>query len=162
MAKKPKGFGEPLHHKKQKQDLQRFAKKFRGRMGDQVAGTVLSPAGAAKMSEVLEEFVEPYVEFADNRGQRQRLLEVAVLAWNLALLPEAERQTMLEEAIEQATLIDDALARQDIQEILDELIERKLTYFGDIRRLIVEFELKDTGREYQLSVASLMEDEQHG
>jgi hypothetical protein len=149
-----------LHHKKQKQHLQRFAKKFLSRIGDRVDRVVFSPAGAAKMSEVLEEFVEPYVEFADNRSQRQQLLEVAVLAWNLALMPEAERQTMLEEAIDQVT--DDAMARQNMQAILDELIGRKLAYFADIRRLIVDFELKDTGREYQLSVASLMEDEQHG
>jgi hypothetical protein len=156
MANKPKGFGEPLHRKQQRQELQRFSKRLQGRMGEQIAGAILSPPGAAKMSEVLEAFVAPYVEYTDNRSQRVRLLEMAVVAWNLALMAKGEYQSLLEETIAQIMPDTDLLVLQDFREIVAEMVERKLKYFADYDRVIVDFELKDTGREYQLSVASLM------
>lgn len=157
MAQKPKGFGEPLHHKQQQKDLQRLAKRLRNQMGDQLGGVKFNPFGEVKMSEVLESFVAPYVEFTDNRSQRQKLLEIAVVAWNLALLEEKERRSMLEDTIAQFIPINNATAQQDFLEILDEMVARKLEFFAEFKRVIVNFELKDTGREYQLSVASLMD-----
>ena len=41
-----------------------------------------------KMSDVLEEFVEPYLEFAETEEAYRKLLSVAVVAWNVALFPE--------------------------------------------------------------------------
>jgi hypothetical protein len=156
MAKKPKGFGEPLHHKQQHKDLQRQAKRMRNQMGEKLGGVKVSPFGEVKMSEVLESFVAPYVEFTDNRSQRVRLLEMAVVAWNLALMAKGDYQSLLEETIAQIMPDNDLLALQDFREIIAEMVARKLEYFADYDRMIVNFELKDTGREYQLSVASLM------
>jgi hypothetical protein len=53
-------------------------------------------SGEVKMSEVLEEFVEPYLDFAQNRSQREKLFSIAVIAWNLAIMPGNERQPMID------------------------------------------------------------------
>ncbi|MGQ9872672.1 hypothetical protein [Leptodesmis sp.] len=49
-------------------------------MGEKFAGMVTNPKGEVKMSEVLEEFVEPYLDFAQNRSQREKLFSIAVIA----------------------------------------------------------------------------------
>jgi hypothetical protein len=159
MANKPKGFGKPLHQKQteesQRKDLEKLAKKLsKGEFGNKSVDMVISPSGVAKMSEVLENFIEPYLEFARTHQQRKHLFEIAVTAWNLALLPVDERQTVMEEAIAPILSSQTTLIQHDFQEIVDGMIERKLDYFADNKRFIVSFELKDTGREFQLLVAS--------
>ncbi|WP_041555068.1 hypothetical protein [Nostoc sp. PCC 7524] len=42
-----------------------------------------------------------------------------------------------------------------VKGIIAELITRKNKYFAYIKRFIVEFNLKDTGEDYHLSVASI-------
>jgi hypothetical protein len=162
MASKPKGFGKPLHQKQiedsQRKDMEKLSKKLlRGDFGGTFAGTVVSPSGTAKMSEVLEDFVEPYLEFAKNHQERKQLFGIAMTAWNLALLPADKREVMLERAIEQVVAQTDLL-KQDFSEIIGGMIIRKFDYFANNRRLIVSFELKDTGRDFQLLVASTLEE----
>ncbi|NJM48805.1 MAG: hypothetical protein HC860_23725 [Alkalinema sp. RU_4_3] len=162
MADKPKGFGKPLHQKQmeesQRKDMEKLSKKvLNGEFGGKFAGTMISPSGEVKMSEVLEDFVEPYLEFVrNNHQQRKHLFGMAMTAWNLSLLPEDERELMLEKAIKQATAGTDLL-KQGFSAIIGSMITRKLDYFADNRRLIVNFELKDMGDGFQLLVASTLE-----
>lgn len=159
MAGKPKGFGKPLHQKQmeesQRKDMEKLSKKLlNGEFGVNFAGTMISPSGEIKMSEVLEDFVEPYLEFArNNHQQRKQMFGMAMTAWNLSLLPEDEREVMLENAIEQATSGTDLLT-QGFSAIIGSMITRKLDYFAGNRRLIISVELKDMRDEFQLLVAS--------
>ena len=107
------------------------------------------------MSEILEEFAEPYCEFAITYGQRKKLFETAMLAWNLCLIPEDDRVSSLAKLIEQE--ISDDEDREDFKQIVSELMVRKLTYFADVRRTIVEFQLADHGHAFHLSVVSTMQ-----
>jgi hypothetical protein len=120
------------------------------------AETVINPSGVVKMSEVLEDFVEPYLEFSENHQQREQLFGLAMTAWNLALLPERRRQVVFERTFEQV-ISQTGLPKRDFSGIIGEMITRKLDYFADNRRMIVSFELKDTGRDFQLLVASTLE-----
>jgi hypothetical protein len=159
MVSKSKGFGQPLHQKQaeeiQRKDLEKLAKKLsQGELVNKSVDMVISPSDVAKMSEVLEDFIEPYLEFARNHQQRQHLFEIAVTAWNLALLPADERQAMMDQTIAPILSSQTALIQQDFQGIVDGMIKRKLDYFAENKRFIVSFELKDAGRKFQLLVAS--------
>lgn len=161
MAKKSKGFGELLNqqradkiHQKALEELQQKVQK--GSLGDKFAGMVTNPKGEVKMSEVLEEFVEPYLDFAQNRNQREKLFSIAVIAWNLAIMPENERQPMIDQLIKVGLKGNDPLAQQDTREIIDELIARKQKFFAKNKRYIVDFQLQDTGKQFHLSVASTL------
>ncbi|MGG6270529.1 hypothetical protein ACQ4M3_37920 [Leptolyngbya sp. AN03gr2] len=161
MNKTPKGFGKPLEFQQTTKTHQKALKKLqkklqRSPLGEQVSGIVTSPKNEVKMSEVLEDFVEPYLDFARNRHQREKLFGIAVAAWNLALMPEAERESMIEQLIQHALQSNDPLAQQDTREILHDLIERKQTLFADNSRYIVEFQLQDLGHTFHLSVASTL------
>jgi hypothetical protein len=157
MAKKSRGFAELLKQKQaertQQSALEKLQQKVQqGPLSERLSGIVASPQGEIKMSEVLEKFVDPYLDFAQNRSQREKLFSIAVIAWNLALMPENERQQI----IEQGTTGNDPLARQDTREFIDELIARKQTLFAENKRYIVEFQLQDTGKTLHLSVASTL------
>lgn len=46
--------------------------------------------------------------------------------------------------------------KQGVRDILEQLIARKKQYFSETKRLIIDFDLKDTGKDYHLSVASTL------
>ena len=118
---------------------------------------VIEPPGQVKMSEVLEAFVEPYLGFADTQEDHRKLLTLAITAWNAALLPE-EEQKELGGILAAAFPESDKELELSLSKIVDELIARKKAYFSEYERAIVDFELRDTGRGYYLSVASTLQE----
>jgi hypothetical protein len=123
-------------------------------LGDRFATMALNPTGISKMSEVLEEFVMPYLEAVHNHEHRHKMITIAVIAWNIALLPEELWESDMQPFL--SAITDDDIARQGFQEILLQLISRKLLYFPDDRRSIVDFQVIDRGAQFHLSVASVM------
>jgi len=161
MARKSKGFAELLSQGKEEKVRQRQLEKLQqriqdGTLGFEAAGVLLEPKGEVKMSKVLGSFVEPYLAFAHNKAQRRKLLEVAILAWNLAIMPESERQLMIDQLIADCSEPNDLLAQQDMREIIDELIARKQKFFANNERFIIDFQLQDTGKQLHFSVASTL------
>ncbi|MCT7968404.1 hypothetical protein NG799_19020 [Laspinema sp. D1] len=161
MARKSKAFGEILKqqraektHEKELEKLQQKLQK--GPWGDKVAGTVTNPKGEAKMSEVLEEFVEPYLSSIETPVERKKLFEVAVVAWNLSLMPETVRQTMIDKLIQESMEGADPWIKQDMRKMIDELIARKQKFFTQHKRYVIDFQLEDTGSGFHLSVASTL------
>jgi len=89
------------------------------------------------MSEVLLDFVEPYRELAATEEALRKLLTLASVAWNAALLPPAKREALLRST-------EDRLPpdlRADYRAILEPLILRKQQHFSDNSRSILDFEL---------------------
>ena len=113
---------------------------------------VYAPEQAEKMSEVLRDFIEPYIEFADTPEAMRRLITVALVAWNTALLPEAEQA----ESLKQVSKALPADAVDDFYAIVGEMIERKNAFFADYTRHMLDYELTDTGDSYRISVISTL------
>jgi hypothetical protein len=82
MAKKPKGFGELLHQqqraKGQQESIEKLTKRVQKSFEGSIENVRINPQGEGKMSEVLEAFVEPYMEAAQSRDERLKLLSAAV------------------------------------------------------------------------------------
>lgn len=161
MARKSKGFGELLNQQRADQTHQKGMEKVKqkvqkGPLGDKFSTIVTAPKGEVKMSEVLEEFVEPYLDFAQNRNHREKLFSIAMVAWNLAIMPENERQPMIDQVLKAGLKGNDPLAQQDTREIIDELIARKQKFFAKNKRYIIDFQLQDAGKRFHLSVASTL------
>ena len=106
------------------------------------------PNDGIKMSEVLEEFVEPYRELAETEEAYRNLITVAAIAWNVMLFNKKERLSWLDKLL--LTLPEDE--REGGREIIEELIVRKEMFFSQYRRMIIDFEVADIGREWHLSV----------
>jgi len=130
--------------------------KMEKRLSDTLDGkevVIVESADGVKMSEVLEAFIAPYMEFAETEESFEKLVTIAVIAWNTSLLP----------LIAQTKSINDLLTslppetRADAKSIVRDLIRRKRKHFGKIRRAIIDFEIADTRDGFHLMVASTPE-----
>ena len=115
---------------------------------------VIGPTSdGVKMSEVLEDFIEPYKQFAETKEAYQKLLTTAVAAWNVMLFPEKERSSRLDDLL--ATLPKDV--RKDGKQIIEELMVRKERFFSQYKRMIIDFEIRGVGGDWHLSVMSTVD-----
>jgi hypothetical protein len=138
--------------RKQKKRLER--KRRLKRQGFPSDATVLvEPPGAAKMSEVLLEFLEPYAEHWKNEEEFQKLLIVGQIAWNAALY-SGEKRT---EFVEKMVAAVPPEARPVMRAFVQELIQRKEAHFAGNRRLIVNYELTMTPSGPHLAVMSTLD-----
>jgi len=129
----------------QKTFIQRIKEKF----PDQKV--IVGPTSdGIKMSDVLEDFVEPYRQFAETKEAYWKLLSIAIIAWNATLIPEKDRLSRLDELL--VALPEDA--REDGRQIIEELMVRKEKLFSQYRRMIIDFELANTAGQWHLSVMS--------
>ena len=78
------------------------------------------------------------------------------MAWNTALLPEPEQLEMIDRMLVEGFPKVNKEVKQEFKNILEQFIARKNQYFSENKRLIIDFELKDTGKDYHLSVASTL------
>ena len=108
------------------------------------------------MSEVVTDFIEPYLEFTDTEEAYRKLLTLAIAAWNISLFPEEEQQGMIDKVLETMPATSEEV-KAGLREIINMLMASKKAYFSKYRRMIVGFELTDMGKDYHLSVASTQE-----
>jgi len=116
---------------------------------------VLEPAADEKMSAVLLAFIAPYKEVATSYEAYDRLIALAVLAWNAALLKAAQREDLLNQAMDNI-LASEPDTREDLKKLIGLLIERKEQSFSGNKRFIVAYELSEAKNDYHLSVASTL------
>lgn len=112
-----------------------------------------APAGTAKMSDMLDELVEPFADEADTEGAYTNLITIGVIAWNTAVLPRDQ----LDESL--AILKSNFPDKEDFdtaQGLLFELMKRKLELFPDEQRLVVDFSLTQENDSWHLQVASTL------
>ena len=154
MKKKSKGFGKPVHQNTDKY-LTQFAKKMaHNSVGQSGAKLLVNPDGIVKMSEVLEEFVDPYLNSHQTGEEQKKMFSVAVFAWNLAMEPDESRRSTIQKMLAGVMANGTEQDCADMTRLLEELIARKHQYFDEVNRLIVDFQMKGNGDRFHLSVAS--------
>lgn len=95
---------------------------------------------------------EPYVEADASTEAIKKLLVIAVIGWNSALLPEGRREESVNEFLESLNL--PIPTRNEFRLVVELFIQRKLQQFPEVNRMIVNYEIVDMGDTYHLSVAS--------
>jgi hypothetical protein len=109
---------------------------------------IKDPAGLEKMSKVIQDFAEPLLEQGSSGEEYRAAFGIAIIAWNLSLLPEAAREQKLTQSIRPE------LGPQG-EAILVTMVQRKLALYPDIQRQILDFELTPMGGdEFHLDVMS--------
>ena len=111
---------------------------------------VIQSSGETKMSGVLLEFVEPYSKYWKTKEELTKLLGVAIIAWNAALLPGNERKEIIENAVKVAP----PEIRQDMKAIVEEMIQRKETHFAHNKRMIMNYQVTMTKEGPHVTVLS--------
>jgi hypothetical protein len=114
---------------------------------DQPMKIISNAPGLEKMSKVLEDFAEPWLECVQTEDDYAKVVGLAALAWNSALLPEEERFRDLDQEVV------DGLGKPGY-ELLQSMIHRKLTCFPDCNRPILDYELTCIDGNLRLNVVS--------
>jgi hypothetical protein len=140
-------------NKKQKREKKKRerAERRRDRQGPEVV-VIPSPPRELKMSEVLGEFIRPYVEADESEQQFEALVQIATIVWNATLLPARERG----EALRELESLVPPEGREGMKDLVTDMIRRKETHFADITRGIVDVQVTWTPTGPHLSVMSTL------
>jgi len=102
------------------------------------------------MSEVLLDFIHPYLN-DDIELEEQRLyFQIGTLAWNASFLPRHKWLSDIIWILKPFPPADQLM----LKDIFATMIERKQQKFSEYRRCITDFELLDEGDDYRLFVLS--------
>ena len=104
-----------------------------------------------KMSDVILRFAEPLQDEDGDLGPNQ--VRLAIMIWNASLLPEKEQAEALQE-IQEIIPRHHREARREMLELIDDLLGRKATHFADNKRVIIDYDIRDTARGLHLNVVS--------
>jgi len=106
-----------------------------------------------QMSEILLEFADPATDVAAGRHSYRSALTLAVLAWNVSLLPEAKQQQVLESRLGPLMSLYTDSDQDTVRQIIEMLIQRRLREFAGNHGFIVGFELDESIDPPSLSVS---------
>lgn len=114
--------------------------------------------GQLKMSAVMHHFLTPFVPEPRALEDYEDVLPLAIVAWNTATLPPEEHIDELNEFCQFAFPECDPFELYEVQKILKEMLDYKLEYFGEIDRIIADYDVYDVHGEIRLSIASRLAD----
>lgn len=106
---------------------------------------VLKRQTGRKVSELLMDLAEPWLDEARNNNERNAVIRMAVLAWNMAVQPETERWEGM----------DPELAKrlgEPGKAILVEMISDKLALYPEESRPILDYEITNSGDDVRVDV----------
>lgn len=90
-----------------------------------------------KMSDILMEFIRPYVDDFSSEAHLNKALAVGLVAWNAAIAPAGAGQSLIESCL--GTLPSEV--REDGRAVIARMLQRKLSCFANIKRFILSYEL---------------------
>jgi hypothetical protein len=159
MASKSKGFKELVQEKKallKKQQLaQKFMKKVEsGEYGDIEAEVLVEQEGYEKMSDVLLTFIKPYLNTVKSLKDYKSLIMLGIIAWNASIMPLEKQEEAISIQLPKIVSKMPNNIKNDMMDIINDLMERKQKYFMGIKRLILEYTVEEKGEDFHLSVVS--------
>jgi len=114
---------------------------------------VVKRRAGRKVSEVLMEFAEPWLDEARNDDQRRAVIGMAVLAWNMASFPEPERWEGMSPEFAQEL-------GEPVKAVLKDMIARKLGLNPEETRSILDYAITGNGDNMRVDVVfSLLPEE---
>ena len=117
------------------------------------SSVIVEPRGVDKMSEIILDFAEPFLEFVDNE---KAILTLAMAAWNIAIFPEEDRDAKIDELVTKCFPQDDPQVLEMIKAVVSRLILRKLKLHPDNERILFGYEFIESGNKRMLNVMSTM------
>ncbi|MEB3310576.1 MAG: hypothetical protein VKJ02_10110 [Snowella sp.] len=158
LAKKTKN---KLQRKREKEAFKRFKEKLESNPDNQNKLFIENPKHLRKMSEVLIDFIQPFLDDVETSQQRTMLVEIAIMAWNVALLPEETREEFLQQMLSSKNnqgislfTEENSETKEEFQRLMKRLIKRKLKYFAEENRFVTDFQVTEDTGHFHISVAS--------
>jgi hypothetical protein len=149
------------------QDIQRTdkivalksAERLRNRVKNNLGDSAMVLQGALdgiKMSEVIVDLADFLLKVAHTKARTEAAIAITCTAWNIAVVGIEKSQKFLDAYF---NTIDDPVHQQDALDIISALIKKKLAYYPDINRIILDYELVGTSNHLHLNVVSNVPEE---
>lgn len=106
-----------------------------------------------KMSQVILDFVGPLLESLEPETSANKIIGVAILAWNLSLLPEEEHRDILDKMA--GELAPGSKDVEQMKDVLAWLVDRRRRHFTQERRRVLDYRLSERGDQRSLQVVSV-------
>jgi hypothetical protein len=114
----------------------------------------------AKLSAAVIDLAEPMIGDEDDPDLRRNGVVLAIIAWNLSLLPPDRRsdslRMLLEEMPELTAAQGEASDRSAFEAALGDLIARKEALYPYDRRFVVDYRISETRGNWRLTVTSTL------
>lgn len=139
----------------------RMSRKIEHRFGEQQE--IWLGQTELKMSEVILALVKEWWDECETADEHRNALTLVCAAWNMSFLPIEERERHMQAELCK-TLKKSAISAEEqhaLQTMINYIIQKKLQYYPDINRMIVDYELIDTrDGDYHLNIASTLSQEE--
>ena len=106
--------------------------------------------GPLKYSDLLKEFVSPYLHECRDFKDTEKLFAGGALAWNIAVARQSKGDKEYEEMIK---VLEKELETTDITDFFKKLIDRKLEHFSHYKVLYDNVQLVENEKAFGVSVA---------
>lgn len=133
----------------------KLAERFKEENPHPDAKIIIEPPDQVKMSEVIMDFVRPFLEGAPNRQARENMILVTITAWNLCLLPKKEQKKVLAKFQTEESMNDEGI--NVIKAMLKAISAYKKEFYPDVNRFILDYEFTESRNDMHLNVVSSME-----
>ncbi len=111
--------------------------------------------GSLKYSEVLKDFVGPYLDECRDFHETKELFNAGAIAWNMATIKQFDKDTAYEEVVRG---VEKQLKVSGAVDLLKELVDRKVKCFAHHKVIISNVELTENENCFGISVAVLQLD----
>ena len=119
--------------------------------------TLINPKGEISISDAISKIIAPYRDTAQDYESFHKLVTVACTAWNAAILPAEERESML---ADMRKLMPDQQSRKDFTAIVKDLMKRKNRLYPKVNRMIVQFKVTERRNDFHIAIASTVQNKE--
>ena len=113
-----------------------------------------------KISQMIIDFASDYIDLGETIENKQAYLNVACIAWNLAVLPADQRQTALNDFLAQYKILNNyETDAGHVKHDMELLIQQKMKLFPHIKMSIVQATIRDSSDTYRIVAAALPEEQ---
>ncbi len=124
----------------------------KGKLLQAMPGTKIKEINkGTKLSEAILEFAEPLMDKCETVVQQKRLIDLAILAWNISYLPKDQQEQEKEKIIKNLWR-GDSEAQSFMKAMFDCLLERKEKYFAHEKRVIINYDVSELSDRLNLTV----------
>jgi hypothetical protein len=116
---------------------------------------LVAPPDQAKMSEVLLEFAAPLLDRFESEIPVNKIIGVAIIAWNLSMFPEEDYKRHLDEIAGKLSL--DAKGVKGMIDVMGWLVDRKRRHFAQHKKHILDYRLSELDDRRSFQVISIAE-----
>lgn len=142
----PKNQRKPLNPKDPKVPSLERPLRNSGNLGQQT--DLFDTGPELSIPQMITELIQPYLRSSQRLIEIQALVNIAVDAWNLAVMPEKERAGKVREL----ALLFESIKLTGGEKPITELIKRKLKYFPDIKKKINTFKVEQKPKGFSIIV----------